>query len=311
MARTSAWARTLAACRCACFWKSLCAACRTCASGGQPLEYLSNTSFRGPAQLWVDGTRPQPRARKPYSAPEHAPERCRSTSARPPRIRSPAPWCAKTSSPRATSAFRLVFAAPGAALPAWSAGAHVDVVAGGFRRKYSLCGAAMTASTCRSSSSARPRARGSRHFCRPVQPATPCNWRAQRTCSGWMKRQHTSWLIAAGIGITPCWPWPTGLQAGQAVCAALRRLQPRPDGPAAARVATMARPSSCHVGDEGGRMHLPTVVAGVQANHRCTPGPNRLIDDSPGGSGPNRCCTGALQRRRVAHPPGANALSPC
>ena len=38
---------------------------------------------------------------------------------------------------------RLVLAAPdGAPLPAWTAGAHVDLVDGGFRRKYSLCGPA-------------------------------------------------------------------------------------------------------------------------------------------------------------------------
>ena len=142
MAPTSAWARTLAACRCACFWRSLCAPAAHAPGGGQPLEYLSNTSFRGPAQLWVEWGRPAtPSVCKAYSRLSMRPSRRRSHRPARQGFDHPHRGAQRQSSPRGDSAFRLVFADP-QGRAARMVCRRMDVVAGGFRRKYSLCGAA-------------------------------------------------------------------------------------------------------------------------------------------------------------------------
>jgi ferredoxin-NADP reductase len=123
----------------------------------------------------------------------------------------------------------------------------------------------MTGSTCRSSSSARPRGAAGlapllRRQLQPgdtVQLAGPKNlFRLDETADHYV-------LIAAGIGITPMLAMADRLQrlgkpyvlhyAGRsrAQMALLSRAL-RDHGPAL----------TLHVKDEGGRMHLPTVVAG-------------------------------------------------
>ena len=111
----------------------------------------------------------------------------------------------KDKQPEGENAFRLVFADPPvAALPAWSAGAHVDVVAGGLRRKYSLCGEADDRQHLQVVIQREAEGRGgSRHFCDQlqsgdtVQLAGPKNlFRLDETADHYV-------LIAAGIGITP------------------------------------------------------------------------------------------------------------
>ena len=251
---------------------------------GQPLEYLSNTSFRGPARLWVEWDPARnPERLQAYSAPEHAPEPVPFYIGPPAKDSITRTVVLKDKQPEGDSAFRLVFADPqGAALPAWSAGAHVDVVAGGFRRKYSLCGAADDRQHLQVVIQREAEGRGgSRHFCDQLQPgdtvqlAGPKNlFRLDETADHYV-------LIAAGIGITPMLAMADRLQrlgkpyvlhyAGRS--RAQMALLPRAlqdHGPALI----------LHVKDEGGRMHLPTVVAGVQANHRVYAcGPNRLIDE--------------------------------
>jgi ferredoxin-NADP reductase len=57
----------------------------------------------------------------------------------------------------------------GRPLPAWSAGSHVDLVAGGFRRKYSLCGTRDDRSVLEVVILREAQGRGgSRHFCDAV-----------------------------------------------------------------------------------------------------------------------------------------------
>jgi cytochrome P450 len=107
---------------------------------GQSFDFLLNTSFRGPAELWVewDPRRNPERANpaildKPLSFKIGAPVKDDITRAVVVRERHE----------EGEGLVRLVLAAPnGRPLPAWSAGSHVDLVAGGFRRKYSLCGIA-------------------------------------------------------------------------------------------------------------------------------------------------------------------------
>ena len=104
----------------------------------QTLSYLPNTSVRGPVALWVEwdpslnperlGT-----AVAPASLPIHIGPPAKASMARPMLVRE--------RHVEGEDLTRLVLADPqGRELPAWSPGAHVDLITGGFKRKYSLCG---------------------------------------------------------------------------------------------------------------------------------------------------------------------------
>jgi hypothetical protein len=151
---------------------------------GQSFDFLLNTSFRGPAELWVewDPRRNPERANpaildKPLSFKIGAPVKDDITRAVVVRERHE----------EGEGLVRLVLADPrGRPLPAWSAGSHVDLVAGGFRRKYSLCGTRDDRSVLEVVILREAQGRGgSRHFCdavargrhdppgRPEEPVPP------------------------------------------------------------------------------------------------------------------------------------------
>ncbi len=246
----------------------------------QRLQYLSNTSFRGPAQLWVEWD------------PARNPER----QAAPPAPAAGAFYIgppAKDSIARTVvlrerhsegeGLFRLVFADPqGASLPAWSAGAHVDLVGGGFRRKYSLCGPAEERGGLQVVVQREPRGRGgSRHFCDTLQPGDTVQLAGPKNLFRLDEQAERYVLIAAGIGITPM----------LAMADRLRRLG-KPyalhyAGRSRAQMAMLERVQrdhadalTLHVKAEGTRMHLPTVLAGVGPTCRVYAcGPARLIDE--------------------------------
>lgn len=104
----------------------------------QTFTFVPNTSFRGPEHLWVRWDQNQnPEQRDPGIL-----ERIRTftigaptphDSARPVRVADVAV--------EAEGVVRLVLEDPrGRKLPRWTPGAHIDVVAGDFARKYSVCG---------------------------------------------------------------------------------------------------------------------------------------------------------------------------
>jgi hypothetical protein len=89
---------------------------------------------------------------------------------------------------------RLVLADPrGRPLPAWSAGSHVDLVAGGFRRKYSLCGTRDDRSVLEvvilreAQGAAAPGISAT-----PWPWATRSTWPARRTCSASTSRHRAT-----------------------------------------------------------------------------------------------------------------------
>jgi ferredoxin-NADP reductase len=246
---------------------------------GQSFDFLLNTSFRGPAELWVEwDPRSNPeRANpaildKPLSFKIGAPVKDDITRAVVVRERHV----------EGEGLVRLVLAAPnGRPLPAWSAGSHVDLVAGGFRRKYSLCGIRDDRSVLEVVILREAQGRGgSRHFCDAVAAGDTVHLAGPKNLFRLDESAPNYVLIAGGIGITPILAMADRLKAlgkpyvlhyaarSRAHMALLARVQ-RDHGASL----------SLHVSEEGTRMQLETLLAnlgeGTQV-YGC--GPERLID---------------------------------
>lgn len=245
---------------------------------GQRFEFLSNTSFRGPAELWVEWD------------PAQNPERRHGAA-----LQAPAPFYIGPPSkdgitrPVVVQAvhregedlFRLVLASPhGDALPAWTPGAHVDLVDGGFRRKYSLCGDPADRHRLQVVVQRDAQGRGgSRHFCSTLQVGSTLQLAGPKNLFRLDESAQRYVLVAGGIGITPLVAMADRLKqlgkpyvlhlAGRSrrQLALLPRLQ---QDHAAALV--------LHVKDEGQRLNLPAVLSGVDGDTRVYAcGPARLL----------------------------------
>jgi len=245
---------------------------------GQSFAFLSNTSFRGPSALWVEwDPRLNPERRDPaalenkvpfYVGPPVKEGITRSVVVREKHLDGEGLW-------------RWVLADPrGAELPAWSAGSHVDLMAGGYRRKYSLCGSPADRNTLQVVIQREAQGRGgSRYLCDQVnvgdlvQLAGPKNlFRLDEAA------QHVV-LIAGGIGITPILAMADRLQALGISYELHYAGRSRRQMALLARVEQHHGPAlSLYVKDQGQRMRLPALLAKVTAHTRvygC--GPARLI----------------------------------
>lgn len=167
----------------------------------QEFTVLPNTSFRGVTSVWVEWDPAEnPERRDPalrqggHSYPIGAPRRDDILR----RIRVAAV------TPEAEGVIRVDLEDPeGRPLPRWTPGAHVDLVSGEIRRKYSLCGAADAPGYSIAILREDAGRGGSRHFHETLRPgaeiqiAGPRNhFRLDESAAGYT-------LIAGGIGITP------------------------------------------------------------------------------------------------------------
>ncbi len=246
---------------------------------GQQFDFLSNTSFRGPAALWVEWN---PKL-NPERADRSVLERQLSFKIGPP---------VKGDISRAVvvrerhvageGLVQLVLADPhGRALPAWTAGSHVDLIAGGFRRKYSLCGPADDRSRLEVVVLREAHGRGgSMHFCETVKVGDQIHLAGPKNLFRLDESARHVILIAGGIGITPLLAMADRLKAlrksyvlhyaarSRRHMAQLERVQ-RDHG----------EHLQLHASEEGQRMQLNKLLAhraeGTQA-YAC--GPTRLID---------------------------------
>ena len=169
---------------------------------GQKFDFLSNTSFRGPSQLWVEWD--------PALNPER---RDPGVLQRQHSFKIGAPVkddIARTMVVRQRQAegsqhVRLVLADPrGRALPAWTAGSHVDLIAGGFRRKYSLCGDPADRSQLEVVILREDQGRGgSRHFCDALAVGDTVHLAGPKNLFRLREDAQRYVLLAGGIGITP------------------------------------------------------------------------------------------------------------
>ena len=247
---------------------------------GQKIDYLSNTSFRGPSTLCVEWDP----ARNPERLSDRAaPALAAFTIGPPPKEGITRTVVLKEKAPEGDGQWRLVFASPdGSPLPAWSAGAHVDVVAGGFRRKYSLCGDPDDRQHLQVVVQREAEGRGgSRHFCDALQVGELVQLAGPKNLFRLQEDAERYVLIAAGIGITPM----------LAMADRLKRLG-KPytlhyAGRSRAQMALLARAERDHAANvqlyvkaEGRRMDLPALLDGIGAQDRVYAcGPDRLIDE--------------------------------
>lgn len=272
---------------------------------GQTFDYLPNTSFRGPAQLWVQWDPAQnpervASAHRPSAGPFYIGPPARD------RITRQVVLAARTRV--GPSLYRLDLALPsGAELPAWTAGSHIDLIAGGHRRKYSLCGPSHDRHHWTVVIQREEDGRGgSRHFCDALQVGERLQVAGPKNLFALDEDADFSLLIAAGIGITPLIAMADRL-----------RQQGRPyalhyAGRSRAHMAWLERLQAehgaslhLHVKSEGQRMDLSTLVRQAPPGstlHAC--GPDRLIHELQ-----NLCAQGP--RLRVEHfSAGAGHLDP-
>ncbi|SEO81218.1 Cytochrome P450 [Salinihabitans flavidus] len=246
---------------------------------GQTFRNLPNTSFRGPQSLEVEWS-PQdnPERRDPaildrtVSFPIGAPRKddiLRQMTVTDVRE-------------EAEGVRRITLADPrGRDLPRWSPGAHIDLVSGDIRRKYSLCGERADAghyTVCILREDAGKG--GSRYFHEHVKPGDTLHIAGPKNHFRLDEEAAEHILIAGGIGITPILAMADRLkEAGTPYvlhyCGSIR-----------GRMAFLGRAMrdhgaalSLHVGEEGTRLDLDAALAdlppGAQV-YAC--GPERLLN---------------------------------
>jgi len=245
---------------------------------GQRLDYLPNTAFRGPRALWV---RWQPRHCGRSTAPaRQAPVALHIGP--PPKDAMARTVLVRERHDEGRNLVRLVLADPrDRALPAWTPGAHVDLLDGGFRRKYSLCGPLEDRLTLQVVIQREDAGRGgSRHFCDALQVGSSLQMSGPRNLFRLDETARHVVLVAGGIGITPIAAMADRLRALG------RSYELHYGGRGRARMALLDRLERTHgqrlqiyPGDEGRRMKLPQLLAGVGAEDRVYAcGPKAMMD---------------------------------
>ena len=248
----------------------------------QTLSYLPNTSVRGPVALWVEwdpSLNPERLggggAEAQVSSPIHIGPPAKASMARPVVVRE-----RHTEGEDLT---RLVLADPqGRDLPAWSAGAHVDLIAGGFKRMYSLCGNPQDRRSYQVVVQRQPQGRGgSVCLSDTLQVGSAVKLSGPKNLFKLDETAAHVLLIAGGIGITPMVAMADRLQK-LGVPYELHYA-----GRARARMALLDRLHADHasrlrlyVQSEGQRLNLPALLASLDPATRVFAcGPERLLEE--------------------------------
>ena len=245
----------------------------------QGFDFLVNTSFRGPAELWVEWEpRDNPERKDPALLDRHLSFRIGA----PLKDEITRPVVVRERHAEGEGLVRFVLADPrGRPLPAWSAGSHVDLIGGGFRRKYSLCGDPADRSCYEVVLLREASGRGgSRHFCDTLRPGDTLQLAGPRNLFRLDEEATAHILVAGGIGITPILAMADRLKALGTPYQLLYA------GRARAALALLPRIERDHGGrlqlylrEDGRRMDLPTLLADLPAGARVYAcGPDRLID---------------------------------
>ena len=245
---------------------------------GQDFAYLPNIAMRGPGHLRVRWD------------PLENPER-RTAAARTPRARFPIGPPSRDSLTRtvrveavrqeAENVLALTLADPhGRELPGWSAGAHIELIAGEYQRRYSLCGDPTDRLRYRIAVLREEGGRGgSKHIHATVAAGQTLRMRGPRSHFRLAESPRPAILVAGGIGITPIIAMADRLGAqgrdyeihyagrSRGAMAFLERLR-RDHGP---RLRLYPK-------NEGARLELEAVLAEAPAQaHVYACGPARLL----------------------------------
>lgn len=244
----------------------------------QRFDFLPNTSFRGPAALWVEWDPAQNPERRDPAVLQHA----RSFPIGAPQQDAiTRPVVVQSRQVAADGMVHLVLADPlGRALPAWSAGAHVDLIAGGFRRKYSLCGDPARRQQLELVVLREAQGRGgSRHFCDTLQAGDTVQMAGPKNLFRLDESAPRYVLVAGGIGITPI------LAMADRLKSLGRPYALHYAGRARSHMAWLARVQRdhaaalhLHVSSEGSRLDLASLSPAANAGaavYAC--GPERLL----------------------------------
>jgi ferredoxin-NADP reductase len=246
----------------------------------QKIDYLSNTSFRGPTELWVEWDPKLNPNRRQEPVTQHSESFYIGPPAKDSISRS---VIVKSKISEGDDLWRFILTTPnGNALPAWTPGAHVDLISNGFRRKYSLCGAPEDHGTLQVVIQRESQSRGgSRYFCDSLEVGQVLQLSGPKNLFKLDETAQRFILIAGGIGITPVIAMADRLKqlgksyevhyAGRSrnTMAFLNRIQK-----------DHGKNLYLYIKAEGRRMALSSTLAGVHADTRVYAcGPNRLIEE--------------------------------
>jgi ferredoxin-NADP reductase len=168
---------------------------------GQVFKYLPNAAFRGPESLWVRWDPSKNPAQSESSLSADRPFKIGAPS-RADIVRQM--QIAEVRN-EAAGVMSLVLEQPNRRpLPAWSPGAHIDVLAGGYERKYSLCGDPSDQTRYKIAVLKNGEGRGgSRYFHENLKIGALVQVRGPKNHFRLQEDAPRYVLIAAGIGITP------------------------------------------------------------------------------------------------------------
>jgi cytochrome P450/ferredoxin-NADP reductase len=243
----------------------------------QKFVYLPNTSFRGPESLWL---RWDPALNPERANPSVLTQRQPFKIGTPSRADISRPMQVVELRREADNIISVVLESPDRRpLPAWSAGAHIQLLVGGFDRRYSLCGRAEDCTRYEIAILKEERGRGGSRFIHEnlktgevIRIRGPKNhFRLRDYDTGYL-------LIAGGIGITPIVSMADRLKS------AGRDYTIHYAGRSAENMAYVERLQRdhgdflhLHITSQGGRMNLADVVRGSAAGSIYACGPERML----------------------------------
>jgi len=168
----------------------------------QELTYLSNTSFRGPDHLWVEWDPTLNPERKDPSILNRHSEFKIGAPVKDDIVRTVEVTEIYDETDRVR---RYVLCNPkGRKLPKWTSGSHIDVIAGGFRRKYSLCGDQINADCLEIAVLKEETGRGgSAYIHETITVGSQVHISGPKNHFQMNETAKSYVLIAGGIGITP------------------------------------------------------------------------------------------------------------
>jgi len=168
----------------------------------QQYKYLPNVSFRGPESLLVTwDARENPEKKTPETLSTFQEVKIGAPSSKS-IFRSAS--IAEVSDEAEGIIGITIESSDGKEFPAWSAGAHIDLLIGEYSRKYSLCGDPNDRRKLKIAVLREPNGRGgSNHIHDHVRPGLPVKIKGPKNNFRLDESARHHVLIAGGIGITP------------------------------------------------------------------------------------------------------------